>query len=382
MNRKIMFMSFGIILAASFSFAQEQISVSAYYPAPYGAYQRLSLHPNSTIDPITDPNCSNNGEMFYYDASNSIYLCSAGTWQEIIAVGGGGAWTRVGTNLYTGDSGSPTQYWKVGVGTTGPQGKFHVDPVSAGSSDDFVIGDNANYGNIGIGTINPTSRLEIASNIATRGSLGFFSAISSDRNMWFDPGSDNNFYFVNTSASGKTVFAKFDGIALTPVVKILNSGRVGIGLGSADPAYTLDVKGSVHIGRGAQGSIVFNSLPADVLSYRLGLNASRAVVKSLLSSLRYKKDIIDLDIDTAKIYSLRPVSFSWQEQNTRDFGLIAEEVDEILPQMATYNKDGDPESVQYEKLAVLLLIESKKLKDHINNLESRLKILKEKREGF
>ena len=51
------------------------------------------------------------------------------------------------------------------------------------------------------------------------------------------------------------------------------------------------------------------------------------------------------------------------------FGFIAEEVNELFPDLVLKNKSGEPEDVQYPLLSVLLLSELKKLKARIEILE-------------
>lgn len=92
------------------------------------------------------------------------------------------------------------------------------------------------------------------------------------------------------------------------------------------------------------------------------------------SSARYKKDIVDLEVNTANIYKLRPVSYtstSVYDNNMRQFGLIAEEVAKVIPELAYYTEEKNvvpgstsdkliPDAVQYSLLPVLLLKEVQK----------------------
>ncbi|MFA4844923.1 MAG: tail fiber domain-containing protein, partial [Candidatus Margulisiibacteriota bacterium] len=74
---------------------------------------------------------------------------------------------------------------------------------------------------------------------------------------------------------------------------------------------------------------------------------------------RYKKDIVDYQADLNKIGELRPVRFRWNEHTAtpdrKDFGMIAEEVIKVFPELVELNANGSPESVHYEKLPVILL---------------------------
>jgi hypothetical protein len=111
-------------------------------------------------------------------------------------------------------------------------------------------------------------------------------------------------------------------------------------------------------------------------------SAGSTVLRKVSSSRRFKKDIEDLQFDTALIYDLKPRQFRWKENNQLDFGLVAEEVDETLPQFANYQLDAEGQiarnadgskivnSVKYFQLLAPILAELKKLRDRVIALES------------
>lgn len=93
------------------------------------------------------------------------------------------------------------------------------------------------------------------------------------------------------------------------------------------------------------------------------------------SSRRYKDNIHDLDShDSQKLYDLRPVEFTYKkdESHQKQFGLIAEEVEEVMPYLVTCNKEGAPDTVRYHELPTLLLKEIQRLNDRITALEGKL----------
>jgi hypothetical protein len=94
----------------------------------------------------------------------------------------------------------------------------------------------------------------------------------------------------------------------------------------------------------------------------------------MASSARYKTDILPLEakFDSSRIFDLEPKSFVWKSTCELDYGLIAEEVVEVFPDLVAYNKDGIPETVKYNKLPVLLLNEVRKLREINRDLEERL----------
>jgi hypothetical protein len=87
---------------------------------------------------------------------------------------------------------------------------------------------------------------------------------------------------------------------------------------------------------------------------------------------------------SSKLFQLRPVSFFYKPQyddgtHALQYGLIAEEVAAIYPEMALYDKDGQPSGVKYQMLAPMLLNELQKehaivsaQQDQINDLQQRL----------
>jgi septal ring factor EnvC (AmiA/AmiB activator) len=76
------------------------------------------------------------------------------------------------------------------------------------------------------------------------------------------------------------------------------------------------------------------------------------------------------------LYALKPVSFRYNKEydatQTAAFGLIAEEVAEVYPDLVGRNSRGEPESVRYEQVNAMLLNEF--LKEHRSVEEQGCKI--------
>jgi hypothetical protein len=107
---------------------------------------------------------------------------------------------------------------------------------------------------------------------------------------------------------------------------------------------------------------------------------STGLLGTVLSSRRYKEGIQSMGPVSASVLELRPVIFRYKNDPTgeRRFGLIAEEVDEVIPDLVIYNKSGDPETVKYHDLPVLLLNELQKQHNVIADLSRRLIRLEER----
>lgn len=83
------------------------------------------------------------------------------------------------------------------------------------------------------------------------------------------------------------------------------------------------------------------------------------------SSLRFKDQIADMGDSSSKLLQLRPVTFLYKPQyddgsHSLQYGLIAEEVAKVYPEMVVYDKEGQPYSVKYQLLAPMLLSELQK----------------------
>ena len=98
------------------------------------------------------------------------------------------------------------------------------------------------------------------------------------------------------------------------------------------------------------------------------------------SSLRkYKKDIMSVtDEDAIKGYDLNPITYTsaleYDLQNTQ-YGLIAEEVEEVLPNLCTYDTDGNIDGVAYDRVCAILLKQNQLLNERVKELENKLKNL-------
>jgi hypothetical protein len=94
------------------------------------------------------------------------------------------------------------------------------------------------------------------------------------------------------------------------------------------------------------------------------------------SSRRLKQDIRDLGPLADRLLELRPVAFRYRQHAAADpatplqFGLIAEEVAEVFPELVVYGDDGRPATVKYHLLSSLLLGELQRVHARLEALEA------------
>ncbi|MGE0464634.1 MAG: tail fiber domain-containing protein, partial [Vicinamibacterales bacterium] len=98
---------------------------------------------------------------------------------------------------------------------------------------------------------------------------------------------------------------------------------------------------------------------------------------TISSSRRVKQDVDDMGVRTRGLFDLRPVTFRYISHaeagsTALEYGLIAEEVAEVYPDLVVRNAAGEIETVQYHKLAPMLLNEVQRLERERAALEQRV----------
>jgi len=78
-----------------------------------------------------------------------------------------------------------------------------------------------------------------------------------------------------------------------------------------------------------------------------------------LSSARYKQDIAPIGVRSEGVLQLRPVTFAYKDDTTATmhYGLVAEEVAAVFPNLVTYAPTGEVRTVKYQELIPMLLNE-------------------------
>lgn len=254
-------------------------------------------------------------------------------------------------------------------GTTNYVSKF----TSANSLGNSRIYDNGT--NVGIGTTGPTETLDINGDLGLSGKLalrgndsylrlnqdgdftggvytpghiradGNFSIINSSPTFYFRD-SDNPSYMIHANSDrlyilhGATNSTSWNG---NRPLTIYQGNKVGIN--NSTPSYQLHVSGRIRSN---------------------GINET--------SDIRFKKDIQDLEGSLEKIEQLRGVSYYWRQDefpeqkfnDGLDLGLIAQEVEQILPEVVHTDNEGY-KSVQYSHIVPVLV-------EAVKELSSELKL--------
>jgi len=139
-------------------------------------------------------------------------------------------------------------------------------------------------------------------------------------------------------------------------------GRSMVGVaGEANKTYIRNINTTNVSGGGA------DSVTVDLGTGLLG---------HLTSSRRYKEEIQPMDQSSEALYQLKPVKFRYKKEidqtQALSFGLIAEEVADVNPDLIARDSAGKPETVRYEAVNAMLLNEF--LKEHRKNEKQEVTI--------
>jgi hypothetical protein len=104
---------------------------------------------------------------------------------------------------------------------------------------------------------------------------------------------------------------------------------------------------------------------------------SNGQLGTISSSRRYKKDINEMGDASDQLMQLNPVTFRYKDayangEQPLDYGLIAEEVAAVFPDLVVFNAEGQPETVKYRLLSSLLLNELQKQDARLKTLNGQV----------
>jgi hypothetical protein len=165
----------------------------------------------------------------------------------------------------------------------------------------------------------------------------------------------------NTSGSGNTALGQGAGSAVTSASNVICIGTSGINHDNS--CFIGNIFGATVSG----GAVVITS------SGRLG---------TITSSRRFKEEVKLMERASEALYALKPVTFRYKKEidptGTAQFGLVAEEVEKVNPDLVVRDKDGKPYSVRYDQVNAMLLNEF--LKEHRKNEEQDATIARQQKQ--
>jgi hypothetical protein len=115
---------------------------------------------------------------------------------------------------------------------------------------------------------------------------------------------------------------------------------------------------------------------ADALNVMIDSNGQ---LGTMSSSRRFKKEIKAMESVSEAILALNPVTFRYKSDTTGtpQFGLIAEDVEKVNPDLVVHDKEGKPYTVRYDQVNAMLLNEFLKEHRKVEALEKGMMVLTE-----
>jgi len=247
--------------------------------------------------------------------------------------------------------------------------------VDANTTAKFVIDGS---GNVGIGTNSPNAKLQVNGNIRAENSsfLAGREDASAPAHSFHDD-ADTGMFNVTSNILGFST-------AGTERMRITSQGDVlvakqsqglsitGIELSQDLLRVTKSSAAPVEINRkGTDGTIV-NFYKETATKGNISITSS-AVAYNTSSDYRLKEDL--KDFAGLDMVSKIPVyNFKWKTDDNRSYGVMAHELQEVLPQAVSGDKDAEEmQSVDYSKIVPLLVKSIQELTAKVDKLEQECK---------
>ncbi|MBV9157847.1 MAG: tail fiber domain-containing protein [Acidobacteriaceae bacterium] len=289
-----------------------------------------------------------------------------------------------GTALGTGANDAGMQNTAVGFETLQVNGSGNGN-TAAGSL--ALAGNTSGNNNVAVGAAALSLNATGSANTAVGGQALFNDLLGSGNTgigfgaLWSDTtGANNTAVGVNAlsnsgTASGNIALGYGAGSQVT-------IGTDNIEIGNAGAAADSNV---MRIGTsGSQTSTFVAGINnATVSGSAVLVDPNTGQLGIATSSALYKEDIRDMGDTSEALMRLRPVTFRYKhvagsEGNALHYGLIAEEVEKVYPDLVVHGPDGRVESVQYHQLPAMLLNEAQQEHRTIEQQQNQIRALEER----
>ena len=159
------------------------------------------------------------------------------------------------------------------------------------------------------------------------------------------------------------------------------TGLDNVALGNVAGSNATTGSNNVYIGAGMMG--VAGESNACYIASIFGQTSTNGVpvlinpngkLGTTTSSKRFKDDIRPMEQASKALFALKPVTFRYKQEidagRTSQFGLVAEDVEKVNPDLVVRDKEGRPYSVRYEAVNAMLLNEFLKEHRKVEDLEA------------
>jgi len=200
-------------------------------------------------------------------------------------------------------------------------------------------------GQLGIGTNDPNSKLTVEGTIMLKEQADAEADATAYGQIWVNTATPNELYFT-TDAGNDIQITSGSALAAPP------------GGSTTQVQYNNSGAFAGHSG----------------LVYASGSGTLSATILTETSDKTQKENITNYNSQDAlqAVMSLQAQRYSWKESGIDEIGLIADEVEGILPEMVHVNEDDGLKSLKYTKMTAVLLEAIKEQQVQIDELKSKL----------
>jgi hypothetical protein len=235
---------------------------------------------------------------------------------------------------------------------------------------DTITGNRTFSGNVTIEG-NATLGNALTDNHFITGALNLSGSVTSSAKILIS-GSSNNQLRVFGSGSSAPIFSVYGSLGeLFSIVDTFTGDLFTVSDISGAPILAVSSSGTVYV-EGALG--VGTDTPTTIGLIR----ATNDVVAYYSSDERLKTNIQKISEPLEKLQQINGVEFDWipkkgiHENEGRDIGVIAQQIEKVLPSVVT-TRDNGYKAIKYERLVALLIETNKELLKRIEALESKIK---------
>ncbi len=175
-----------------------------------------------------------------------------------------------------------------------------------------------------------------------------------------------NIKLVNNTISGVSIGGTLRALGFTGSYWSGGSSYNGSSIVNVSLAATFANDGNTLVARNASGDFSAASVSVSSLS---ATNTITAKDFNSTSDINLKENIKTIENSLNLIDSIRGVSFDWKETGKGSYGVIAQELEEVLPELVS---NGEHKSVNYNGLIGVLIESIKELKKEIEDLKNKV----------
>jgi Chaperone of endosialidase len=179
------------------------------------------------------------------------------------------------------------------------------------------------------------------------------------------------------------------GLGFFAGANLSDGGTNNIYIGNAGPVPIGTESNTIRLGTQTATTVTAGGeshpMPAHTATFIAGISGAAVTGSAVLvsssgqlgvrvSSKRFKEEIKPMDEASEAILALKPVTFRYKKEidpdRTTQFGLVAEQVEKVNPDLVARDKKGKPYTVRYDAVNAMLLNEFLKEHGKVQELEN------------